>query len=762
MKTTSSPANGSNRDLVLRKAASGVSQYVYLEPADSAQTHNPEPSGLYEYWLLLFSRKWLIAALTVFGAVAALIVNSIISPLYLARTTMEIQGVPSRDAATGTADAEGEFSPEVYLHTQARVLQSRTLQVRALKRLPALTPKRTYRQPAPLTLSMLFRNSRPLVAATTLPPVKTTVRIPENSRIIEIMCDSPDPVLSADFANTIAQEYIDFTIEAQWDTAQRNTEWLNRQVDQTRKNLQASENALQAYSSQYGLLYTGDQRSLEEERLRQLQEELSRASADRMSKQALGHVASKTTADALAQVQDDARLMGYKTKLAELRWSLADLAVLYEPAHYRVERVHAQIRELEKTLEQERQNVLTRINNDQQAASQRERLLNEAYIAQSQKVNVQAQRAIMYGILKRDVDTNRQIYEQLLQRTKQATVSSALGRSSARVLDPAEVPLNPYRPSLPRNLLLGLFAGALLGVAWVMAGEQINRSLRAPGEAEFHLHVPELGVIPFRQSVHARSPLPPAERLLLRRHGDSNDAAVELATWRDRPSELAESFRNVIASILAGGVGAQWKVMLVTSATRGEGKSTVVANLGIALAEINYKVVMVDADMRKPRLHEVFNLPNSWGLTDLLKEKTSLRLAPLEALVRATSVENAFLLPAGPGAVSIAALLYSQRLRELVDRLRQDFDIVLIDSPPISALSDARFLGRMADAAILVIRASRTTRDAALAAKERLVNDGIVVAGTVLNGWDMKSKTRYGYSYGYGDYAHSYDTDTDQ
>lgn len=762
MKTTSFPTNGTNRELVLRKATPDVSQYVYLEPADTAQSHSQEPSGLYEYWQLMLSRKWLIASLTVLGAAFALVANSFISPLYLARTTMEIQGVPSRGAVTGMSNEENEFSPEVYLHTQARVLQSRTLRTRVVERLRKLTPKRTYRKPAPLTWTTVLQRSRPLVAAASLPPVAIAVRIPENSRLLEIMCDAPDPMLAADFANATAEEYIDFTIEAQWDSAQRNAEWLNKQVEQTRKNLQASENALQGYSSQYGLLYTGDQRSVEEERLRQLQEELSRAAADRINKQALGEVASKSSADALAQVQDDARLMGYKTKLAELKWSLADLTVLYEPAHYRVERVQAQISELEKTLAQERQNVLTRINNDQQAASYRERLLADAYVAQLQKVNTQAQRAIMYGILKRDVDTNRQIYDQLLQRTKQVSISSALGKSSARILDAAEVPREPYRPSLPRNLLLGLCAGALLGIAWVVAGEQINRSLRAPGEAEFHLHVPELGVIPFRQSLSTQSALPPAERLLTRHHGDSEESAVELATWRNRPSEVAESFRNVIASILAGGVDARWKVLLVTSATRGEGKSTVVANLGIALAEINYKVVMVDADMRKPRLHEIFSLPNSWGLTDLLKEKTQLRAAPLEALVRPTPVENAFVLPAGPGAVSIAALLYSNRLKELVERLRQDFDIVLIDSPPMSALSDARFLGRTADAAILVIRASQTTRDAALAAKERLVNDGILVAGTVLNGWDLKSKTRYGYGYGSGDYAHPYETEADR
>ena len=214
---------------------------------------------------------------------------------------------------------------------------------------------------------------------------------------------------------------------------------------------------------------------------------------------------------------------------------------------------------------------------------------------------------------------------------------------------------------------------------------------------------------------------------------------------------MAESFRGTVTSILHSAEnGSAPRVILVSSAIRAEGKTTVVSNLGIALAEINQKVLLIDGDMRKPRLNEVFNLPNDWGLSDLLREKSSLRDCPLEALVKPTEMPELSVLTSGPGTNSISNLLYSHRMLELLQRLRSEFDIILIDTPPMLDISDARILGRLVDAAILVFRAGSTSRDAAMAAKRRLTDDGIPVLGTILNAWDVKN----GHYYGYGAYEY--------
>jgi receptor protein-tyrosine kinase len=221
---------------------------------------------------------------------------------------------------------------------------------------------------------------------------------------------------------------------------------------------------------------------------------------------------------------------------------------------------------------------------------------------------------------------------------------------------------------------------------------------------------------------------------------------VELVTSQDSPSAFAESFRNVLTSILlCNSTDTRPQIIVVTSATRQEGKSTSVSNLGLALAEIGQKVLLIDADMRKPRLHQIFSTPNSWGLSDLLREKTPLKDCPLEAIARATQYNGLYLLPSGPATLSTSNLLYSVRVSELLQRVRADFDTILIDTPPLLNISDARVIGRLADAAILVIRAGQTTRDLAMTAKQRLVDDGIAVLGTVLNRWDLKSTTRYSY-----------------
>jgi len=410
--------------------------------------------------------------------------------------------------------------------------------------------------------------------------------------------------------------------------------------------------------------------------------------------------------------------------------------------------LQAQITDLENTLRRERTNIVNRIQNDYQAALKRERMLQTAYTQQMSRVSDLSRKAIYYGMLKREVDTNRQVYDQLLQRAKQVGVTGALQPNNVRVLDSADVPKKPIRPDPLRNGLIGLASGFVLAVGFVFAGEFINRSVRVPGESAFHLRVPELGVIPAKAAVSDQVLFP---NVLTKSGAEANTKPkLELVTWQDRPSMLAEAYRNALTSILAANGKGRPKVILITSAGHAEGKSSTVSNLGIALAEISQRVLVIDADLRKPRLHDIFNLPNTWGLSDLLREKSSLRDCPVEALARKSEVDGLYVLPSGPGTVSITNLLYSSRMVELVDRVRNEFDITIIDTPPMSYLSDARVLGQLADAAILVIRSARTTRDEARAAKQRLVDDGIRVLGTILNAWEPKGKGNYGYGYGYG------------
>lgn len=461
-----------------------------------------------------------------------------------------------------------------------------------------------------------------------------------------------------------------------------------------------------------------------------------------------------SSADSVGQVIDNDRLSGYQTKLTEMRRQLAELSAAYTPEHYKIIRINAEIAEVEATFARERQAILRRIRNDYEGARRRESLLKDDYERMAQVVSAQDAKAIHYDVLKRDVDTNRQLYDALLQKVKEASVASALATSNMNVLDAASPPTRPYKPSIFANIVKGIGGGLLLAVFFVVSADRSNRSLRAPGEAPFHLKVPELGVIPACDSVTLRPltglPVPKSMLQLSTNPGDEPAERVELITWQNSSSILAESFRNTLASILLSSDAGRPRVILVTSASRDEGKSMTVSNLGIGLVEIDQRIVLIDADMRKPRLHHIFEISNSWGLSDLLREKTVLRDCPLDAISRPTQIGGLRVLPSGPGTVSISNLLYSARMSQLLERFRGEFDTILIDTPPLLIASDARILGRLADGAILVIRAGKTTRDTAMAAKQRLIEDGVPVLGTILNGWDSRATSRYGgTAYGY-------------
>jgi polysaccharide biosynthesis transport protein len=357
---------------------------------------------------------------------------------------------------------------------------------------------------------------------------------------------------------------------------------------------------------------------------------------------------------------------------------------------------------------------------------------------QSGVVSGLAARLTYYNTLKREVDANRKFYEAMSQRVADAGVASAVSQSNIRLVGPAQSAAYPYKPNLPLNLAIGTFGGLVLAIGYVMLQAQNNSVLRAPGEAGMYLTLPELGAIP-----KAANGSLTAGRLLSSGHGKMH---VERATLEQRYSVLSESFRATLASILADSRnGDHPRILVVTSSGPMEGKTTVVSNLGIALTEISGRVLLIDGDMRRPRLHKVFDQANSWGLSDVLREKNAIEELPLDVLVKKTSVPHLYLLPSGAGADNIFGLLCSGRMARLLPRFRREFDYVLVDAPPCLEFADARIMARCAEKVLLVVRANYTDRKTAQAAVQRLLLDGISVMGVILNRWDPARSDIYGY-----------------
>jgi capsular exopolysaccharide synthesis family protein len=680
-----------------------------------------------------------------------ILVTTIQPTIYRARAALEIQDLsenfmnlkdqdPTASAATGA-------TPESYFLTQIKILQSRTLIERVVAKLhnrPVPSTAQPDSRPPWTYVRELFHRSAPSGAERQLfvesVSDHVTVRAPAQTHIVEVFFDSEDPRLAADFANALVQEFVTYSREMRWESAQKTVDWLTIQLGEMKTKLEASEAKLQDYAQSAGLSFTDEPQHLGELKLRQLQDEASRAQADRAEKQSRYELAESRTPEALPAALEDGTLKEYRLKLTDLEQELADLSSTLTPEHYRVRRVQAQIAQLRAAIEQEQQNILTRSANDYAAAKRREALLAQAYIEQAKVVSDQAQKAITYNTLRHEVETNHQIYSALLQRIQQAGLASAMRAGNILIVDTADPPLLPYRPSLFLNSSIGLLCGTFFAFGFVMLRERFDASFRDPGLAPLHLNLPELGIIPRFEGRDGRQ--------IARSTGKSAALTLfRLAGARVQNDPLvADSFRATLTSILLPGLDHKTpRAIVVTSPNPGAGKTTVTGHLGIAAAEMGLRVLLIDGDLRRPRLHEVFHLASSWGLSDLLCQAGELGTIPLPQLALQTQFQRLFILPSGLSVANATQLLYSQRMVNLLLRMKGEFDLVLIDAPPMVHLADARVLGRLADGVILVLRAGQTTRMAAGQACERLAEDGTRIVGTILNSWDFDRASGLGY-----------------
>ena len=336
--------------------------------------------------------------------------------------------------------------------------------------------------------------------------------------------------------------------------------------------------------------------------------------------------------------------------------------------------------------------------------------------------------------------------------------------SNVRVVDSARVPLLPYKPNIPQNTALGFMAGAFLGAAFLVMRDHADRTIQQPGESSLLLRTTELGIIPSADIDLCRPWRAPRFKPLFNGKTQLNATSasadsIDIVANQSKPSVVSESFRSTLLSILLSSENSESpKVLVVTSAGPREGKSTVTSNLAIAATEFGRKVLLIDADIRKPRLHDIFHLGNERGLSTILLQMAALNGdKSLGGIIRETSVPGLSVLTSGPSISAVTKLLYTAYMRNLLRYFRSEFDLVLIDTPPVLYIPDARVLGRMADNVVTVIWAGHTTRDAALAAWQRLNEDGSRLLGTILNDWDPKSASRdcgyYNMNDYYGDHA---------
>lgn len=712
-----------------------------VAPSARVPTEEPEPD-LLAYWNTLRENRWIVAGVA--GLVfAAVLVGTLLTPkTYRATGSLEI-GNESPDIVPVEALFKIQNVSDDYLQTQFEILRSAALSERVIRELrlaeteefsqPGLLGRWLGRQapnPGELSQGVLAKFQENLLVG----PVK-------GSRLVRVSFDSEDPERAALIVNTLLADYIEMRMEA----SQKAKQWLSKQLELTKKSLEESERELQRYARANGLLFLenerGNSENLVNERIRQMQTELLRAQALRYEKEALYHLVQQGDFASLPGASESKLLQDLGIRLAELRREHAELTATFTSEYPKVQQVQSQIDQLEQTLAEERERAAARITNEYQAAVQREQLLRRGLAEQQSAANFLGERASRYAILRREVETNRQLYEVLQQKLKETGVSAALRASNIGIVDRALVPRSPEKPKVALNLALGLIVGLGLGVVGVFLREYLDTSLRTTDEVDRYLDVPALAMIPAAESLaEARlneSRLLHPSRLLPFR----SSSAAEGTQWyrldadRQRHSHLAEAFGCLRTAVLLSSNGSVPKTLQISSSQPSEGKTTVSVNLAISLAQLGQRVLLVDADMRRPSVHRVFEIVNDAGLADWLRGEDDWR-----TLRRPGPVTGLDLLTSGPPPAKPAELLSTPRLNDLLQAAQAEYDFVIVDSPAfLINAADARILAGLVEGVVLVVRSGSTPREAVLRARALAPN----LMGVVLNRFDIHRVPSY-------------------
>jgi capsular exopolysaccharide synthesis family protein len=734
---------------------------------------------LFEYWRVIRENLGWFCLLTAIGVALGWVAATLEPAMYQARTVLDIRSLNEdilsarEGSGVGTTDS---VLPESYLQTEIKILQSDSLSKRALDRLP--NPKQFA---APPVETPFWRSALGLLDPASIPRKqlladagkRIKVRALGNTRIVEILCAARDAQLAADVCNSLANTYIAYNIESRYESTKETGDWLQGQLADVRKRLTTAESELKDEARDTALLIDSEGDNMAQEKLRQLQTQLARSQSERMAHQSEYDAAVSSMKDSLSSI-DSEPLREYRMRLTDLKRQLAEASATMTPEHYHVQELKMQVSEMQDAIAQEQREVVNRLKVSYDTAMRQEDMIQSVYDKQASQVSEHGDKAVRYTMLKREVDTERKLYEQLLQKMNEVALAAALHTSSIHVVDPATPPGGPYSPNQPANLAVGLLGGACLGFVLSFVRLRSDRTLRSPGEASFVLRLRELGVIPSapRRSLRLRmmrqKALPVVTSLELASEVGPDKvkelqvamvkhlpaSSVALAAWHRNPPEMAEAFSGAMNSLLfASDGGSAAQVIVLTSPEPGDGKTTVATNLAIALAQIGRRVILVDGDLRKPRMHDIFGLEFDGGLARILEGKDSIDQQTLSQSVFETEVRNLSVLPTTAASEGISAKLHSGRMRTLLEQLRRQFEVIVIDSPPMLHVSDARVLGWLADGVLLVLRSRKTTRDAALAANDCLLQDGITVLGTILNDWNPKKSG--GPYKGYGTYLRS-------
>src|SRR5256884_256984 len=707
---------------------------------------------LYDYLLILRKHQWLILSFLLVLVTIVAIATFRMQPVYIATTSIELD----RENANillfqGTDSYDIMMDQDNYIETQSKILTSETLALQTIRN-NALSSRPEFSSPngpsEAVALGSLANQKRPPELGEFLKSL-TVKRVP-NSHLMDVSFESTDPQLAARIVNAHISSYIEQSFRSKYEATTRATTWLSDQLTELKIKVQRAEDARIAYERQNQIWTLDDKQNITSQRLSDINKQLTDAQSERMKKESLYQLAKSGNLDAVPQIQSNLALTELLKKRSEVSSDYTDALNQYGPNFPKVQRLQAQLKDYDQSIEKEKKNILAVLESDYREAQQRESLLTQALDQQKAETNHMAEKLVEYNILKREAEANKTLYEGLMTKLKETAISQGLRSSNIRVVDPAMIPSTPARPAKGRNLALGFLVGLVGGIGLALLREYLDNTVKTPDDIETLARLPSLAVVPefTGSNGHARK-----RGLLQGPAANGHEMRIELAAQHLPKSQMSESFRALRTSILLSRADHPPQVILATSALPRDGKTTAAANLAVTLAQLGDSTVLVDADLRKPGIGRLLNLAAGKyaGLSSYLAGVSSLDLVS----VPHPAIPNLVAIPTGPLPPNPADLLSSYKLADGIAELRTKFKFIVIDSPPVMAATDAVILSVQADGVLLVVRSGETPKAAFTRTRDLLNSVKCRILGVVLNAVDSSAPDYY-YSYRYYPYSYGY------
>jgi capsular exopolysaccharide synthesis family protein len=708
-------------------AHTGLTDVAFGRPTKSESRFD-----INEIWRIIAKWWWLITGIAVACLLAAIVISLMITPLYRSQATIEVNPEGVQVVGKEIGDVQpSQVNERAFLNTQVGLLKSRSLAERVARSTNVANNEALFDQDTP-------RQAREAAAAGMVQGA-VTIAPQRDSSLIAITVEGPNPELASRLANAYADNFIQSNMERRYEATSYARNFLQQRIAAVKTRLEQSERHLVAYAQKQGIISlavdTGGTGSVRQEQsidaatLIQTNNALAQARSDRIAAEQRFRQASG--AQSRAAVLSDPTVQSLGQRRAQLEAEYQQKLTLFKPDFPEMVQLRSQIESLDKEISRQRSNVSGSASGslqaEYQAALARENALQGKVNEGKAGLLALRERSIQYTILQREVDTNRSLYDALLQRFKEVGVAGGVGANVVSVVDRAEVPGAPFKPNLPLNIMIGLCVGLILGLGTAFSIEWIDDTIKTPDDLATKLGLASLGVIP----------------------GVGKGLAVreQLEDPRSQVSEAYQSVRTALQFSTDHGVP---RSLLVTSTRASEGKSSTALALAQTLANLGASVLLIDADLRKP----TFRGPSSTsqGLSSLLAGSDKVA-----ECVHPTQMERLFLLPSGPIPPNPAELLASGRFKEILDEALTKFDHIIIDSPPVLGLADAPMLASSTEGTLMVIEAGAIRRAAALNAVNRLRASDARLMGAILTKFNaLKVGYGYGYGYGYGEDAYAY------